>query len=396
MSNIPNNAQFLDVYFPIVDGVVRTVHNYATLMNKDCFSCVIVPDMKSDYVDDFPYRVLRAKSAKSPISEYTVSSPGYLFNHKISHVLQENDVKILHMHSPFTMGLYALNVGHILHMPVVATFHSKYYDDVYQVTKSKLLAKTTSEYIVDVYNKCDSVWTCSDGTANTLRSYGYKGDIFVINNGTDCEYPSNPEVLKQNAIERFKIDTTKPVILFVGHQIWQKNIKVNLDTAKILMERGFDFQMIFAGTGYAEKEIKKYAEEIGVLDKCVKFVGMISDREVLKGLELASDLMFFVSVYDNAPLVVREAASLKLPALLAKGSNAAEVVTDGINGFAEEVDPEKLASRIVSILSDKEKLKSIGEQSSNTIGIHWNKIVPIVGEKYNEIIEKYNFKHKKA
>lgn len=41
--------------------------------------------------------------------------------------------------------------------------------------------------------------------------------------------------------------------------------------------------MIFVGTGYNEKEIKKYAEELE-LEPYVRFLGQIEDRNLLQGM----------------------------------------------------------------------------------------------------------------
>ena len=35
------SAQFIDTFFPIVDGVVNTVDNYARIMNSTSYSCVV-------------------------------------------------------------------------------------------------------------------------------------------------------------------------------------------------------------------------------------------------------------------------------------------------------------------------------------------------------------------
>ena len=38
--------QFVDTYFPMIDGVVVTVHNYAALMNREGKTAVIFPQQK--------------------------------------------------------------------------------------------------------------------------------------------------------------------------------------------------------------------------------------------------------------------------------------------------------------------------------------------------------------
>ena len=130
-----------------------------------------------------------------------------------------------------------------------------------------------------------------------------------------------------------------------------------LDTAVLLKKSGFDFMLFIAGTGYNADEIKEYASEAGLDESNVRFTGEITDRDTLKGLYLMSDMFFFPSVYDNAPLVVREAASMRVPPLLIRGSNAAEKIEDGVNGYLCDNTPESAHARIVSAFSSREDIK---------------------------------------
>lgn len=239
----------------------------------------------------------------------------------------------------------------------------------------------------------DSVWSVNRGTAGTLRDYGYKGDIFVINNGTDMVYPDDADKLIEEARSRFGLPEDKKLILFTGHLIWQKNLKLILDTIKLLAGARRDFLMIFVGTGYNEKEIKKYAEELE-LEPYVRFLGQIEDRKLLQGMYGAATLFFFPSVYDNAPLVVREAAVMKLPSLLADDANAAEGVEDGSNGFTAPPEAEDMFAKLNALLDDLPALKLAGERASETIPIPWEKLVSEVAVQYMRICAEYKLKHK--
>ncbi|HPE96277.1 MAG TPA: glycosyltransferase, partial [Bacillota bacterium] len=238
---IPVNAQFIDTFFPNIDGVVRTVHNYALNMNKSTYSCVVAPEQDKSYKDAFPYDVYRIRSLRLPSYEYRL--PVMITANGLGQVLQSKRFQIFHAHSPFFVGHYALRESKRLGIPLVTTFHSKYYDDVYKITHSKVIAKQTVNIIVDFYSKCDSVWTVGEGTANTLRDYGYKGEIFVIDNGSDVSYPDNADELRDKVTEIYNIPSGCPVLLFVGHQIWQKNIKTVLDALRLLTDSNFNYCM---------------------------------------------------------------------------------------------------------------------------------------------------------
>ena len=77
-------------------------------------------------------------------------------------------------------------------VPLVSTFHSKYYQDFYGKTKSKVIAQGVVNYIIRFYNQCDGVWTVNHATAQVLREYGYHGKIRIMENGTNRE-PLSPE-----------------------------------------------------------------------------------------------------------------------------------------------------------------------------------------------------------
>ena len=140
--------------------------------------------------------------------------------------------------------------------------------------------------------------------------------------------------------------------------------------------------------------IRKYADEQNFKDGHVNFVGKISDREVLQGLYLSSDLLFFPSVYDNSPLVVREAASMGVPSLLTEGSNAAEAVQKDVSGFTAKENKVAMFREILRIFGTPGLLERVSDGALRHVAKTWKEIVPLVQDKYAEIIEEYRFKHK--
>ena len=248
--------------------------------------------------------------------------------------------------------------------------------------------------IVRFYRNVDSVWACSNGTADTLRSYGYGGEIFVMDNGTSFKAPDNPDELRKRAAETFGIPSDKKILLFVGQQIWHKNIKLILDTFKMLCDHSDDYLLLIVGKGYNEHAIHKYADSLHLPDGTLRFYGRISDRDLLSGIYLNTDLFFFPSVYDNSPLVVREAASLGVPSLLTEGSNAAEAVRNNETGFTAAENKVAMYREILRIFASDGLLEKVGEGARKYVAKPWEEIVPLVQEKYAEIIEKYNFEHR--
>lgn len=394
------SAQFEDSYYPVIDGVVHVVHNYASLMNQISYSCVVCPDAGPDFDDSaLPYDVFRTPSFTSDMSQYSIASP---FNTKmIPEIMEKARPDILHVHSPFTQRTCALKIARRYHIPLVATFHTRYYDDAFRVTHSPVVARALVANIVGFYRKCDSVWACSEGAARTLREYGYKGNITVMVNGTDFRMPDHPDELKTEAAAQFSITDDVHNLLFVGTQVWQKNMKLVLDTMKLLCSSDNDpkqdtkgYRLLVAGSGFNEEEIRAYSVRLGLTDDQVSFLGKITDKNLLAGLFLNADLFFFPSVYDTSALVLREASILGIPSLLAAGSNAADVIEPDINGFVAEENAEAMASRIRSVICDKELLTRVGLRAGETIPVSWSDLIPRVYDKYSEVIEQYNLNRK--
>ena len=232
---------------------------------------------------------------------------------------------------------------------------------------------------------CDEVWACSEETGETLRSYGFRKPYFVMPNGTDTAFPADPQGLKARAAERFRIPQGKRVLLFVGQQIWYKNQKLILDTLRLLCDRGDDWFLVMAGSGKDEQEIEQYAANLNLADK-VLFTGLIRDRDLLRGVYLNADLLFFPSVFDNAPLVLREAAVLGVPTLAVEGSNAAGTIRKNVNGFTAVDTPKDMSDEIRDLFGNGHpgSREERGRPSRS-----WEKLVPMVLDRYRTVIEQY-------
>ena len=376
-------VQFIDNYFPVIDGVTETVHEYARRMN----ALVVCPEMERHYLAkrSFPYPLLTSLTVRIPFSRYASAVPQV--DRRLKAEIADARPDIFHLHSPSLLGKYAVSLGRKMNVPVVATFHSKIYDAVLEFTKSRAAAKLVTGQAVKLYESCDEVWACSEETGETLRSYGFTKPYRVMPNGTDVSVPDHPEALKELAAETFRIPRGKRVLLFVGQQIWYKNQRLILDAFRLVCDHGGGWYLIMAGSGKDEQEIERYAASLNLSDH-VLFTGLIRDRDMLRGVYLNADLLFFPSVFDNAPLVLREAAVLGVPALVTEGSNAAGAVRKNFNGFTAAASPEAMSNEILRIFTQEDP-RAVGRHARETIPLSWEKLVPMVLDEYQSVIDRY-------
>jgi glycosyltransferase involved in cell wall biosynthesis len=384
-SIIKNNTigLFNDSFPPIMDGVALSVQNSAySLYKKNQPVCVITPK-SPNYVINEPYPVYRYSSIPF------ISHQPYRIGIKEVDISFQNTIdkipfSLVHAHCPFTSGQIALQIAKKRNIPFVATFHSKYRDDFERTFHNKSIAKYLTNKIVDFYNKADEVWIPQAMIEDTIREYGYKGKLYVIENGNDFAGTSEIAKLRIEAREMFQIAPNENVFLFVGQHIWEKNTKMIIEAlAKI---KDTPFKMYFIGTGYAADDMKQLVTDFEITDK-VKFVGIVLDRELLKRYYAAADLFLFPSIYDNAPLVVREASALQTPAVLVKGSTASEVITDNFNGFLIENTASSLAEKIRELTANPLLICEAGTNASKTIGRTWEHVTELMLERYNNLMQ---------
>lgn len=374
--------QFSDSFLPVMDGVGNVVYRYALNMGQKGHDVyVVAPQTDTGYRGGYPFEMVDYIGVPLPrMKSYTVGTP--LLDPHCLNRLRSIRADIVHVHSPFIAGQAGIQHARRRRLPVVGTFHSKYYDDFLQVTGVELLAEAGVKHVVNFYEKCDEVWAVSASSAETLRGYGYRGDIRVMPNGTDRREVSDAAVAR--TAERFGLDGAVPVLLYVGQINWKKNLRRILEACARLE---FPFRLVLAGQGPHRAAAQNLAEKLGIGDR-VLFTGHISDTETLDGLYRLADLFLFPSLYDTSGLVTREAAAQGTPAVAVQNSSAAEGILDGENGFLCEDDSDSLARVIEGALLDPERLRRVGRRACDTLPIPWSRLVDDVLAIYDEILER--------
>lgn len=378
-------GEFTDSFLPIADGVGRVVLGYARTLGEKGHDCyVITPMADTGCRGKYPFEIVDFAGMPLPkMPQYRAGVP--LLDQHYHARMKMIDFDIVHVHSPFTAGQEGLRIAKKQGVPLVGTFHSKYYDDFLQVTKQEVLADFGVKYVVAFYEKCDEVWAVSAASAETLKSYGFSRDVIVMPNGTDVRKPIPNE--KEKALKQYSPDGD-PILLFVGQLNWKKNILRILEAASALKKDGVKLRLVLAGQGPHRAEIEKKCGELEIDDITI-LPGHILDSAKLDGLYQAASLFVFPSVYDNAPMVIREAAAMGTASVVTRGSSTAEGIVEGENGLLAVDNSMALARVIEDALKYPKKLKEIGKNAQKTIPVSWDTLLDVVLERYQRLIGLY-------
>jgi 1,2-diacylglycerol 3-alpha-glucosyltransferase len=382
-------GQFNDSYFPIMDGVGMTAHNYAFWLNEKYGKSIVVAPKADEYQDHVPYKVYRFKSVLLPgMNPYRVGLP--MIDVKFKKKIKKVGFDLVHAHCPFISGQLASNISRKLDIPLITTFHTKYREDFKKVINNDMIIDFLVGFTLDFYNSADLVWVPNKATGLTLEEYGFKGSYEVMPNGTDMKAPEKLKLLsyRKKGLKMIDAGADEFVMLFVGQHRWEKNVRLIIDSLKQLKETGKVFRMVFVGEGYASYEMQKLVKKYNLTDNVV-FLGVITNRADLEHVYAATDLFIFPSIYDNSPLVMQEAAAFKVPSVVIKNSSSAESILDGENGFLIENESGDLTKKIVELMQDQHVIKKAGEGALKSIYHPWEAIIDDVFFRYKDIIKAH-------
>lgn len=375
---------FIDVFYPMVDGVVKVTDHQARLLSKHHRVYVFAPKAKDkDYLDKFPYEVIRVMNIHVPTTDYQLALPQ--LDTTLNKKLKPIKFDIIHIQSPFSMGELGIKVAKKQNIPVVATLHSQYEKDFYERTKSKTITKVMLSDIMMRLNKCDVTMTMNEGSKSLFMRYGLKKEPLIVPNATDMTLASEVDVLTLKEV--FSINDVFNM-LFVGRMDKIKNIDFMIDVIFQLKKKTKHFHMYFIGKGAHESMFKKRVDEMK-LDDVITFTGPIYDRNTLAAFYQTCDLLMFPSTYDTNGLVQIEAASQQTPGIFLQDTLAASSIVDQYNGYLSEENPVLFSRKIHDMMQHKEKHQEISIKAKETLYITWEEVVMKIETMYQTLIKEF-------
>ena len=378
---------FQDAFFPMIDGVIQVVDYYARELQRYADVTVVVPEVPGQPFDDakLPYRVLRCRAVRVPVLDYCLPMP--LLDPAFLRELGRMRFDIVHIHSPFTLGLLGVHYAKLRGVPVIGTMHSQFRRDFQRAVKSRVLAQLLTRILIGTFRRCDECWAVNGAMARLYHEeYGYPSWPRVMRNATDMRPVGELEEASRRAAgdaavganaatdahaaeearhlaeQMFGLAPDEFVMLFVGRLNDLKNVfliarslgivKKRMEEERAKAERakeecakeecaktsagighgkdapisGMKFRMLFIGTGQDEAKLRAQIRKSGV-EKETVFAGRVADRGLLAAAYARADLFLFPSLYDASSLVQIEAASQGTPALYVQGAVTADTVT---------------------------------------------------------------------
>jgi UDP-glucose:(heptosyl)LPS alpha-1,3-glucosyltransferase len=220
----------------------------------------------------------------------------------------------------------------------------------------------------------DKVVAMSDLAAEQIRArYGLsKDEVVTVYNGIDIDRfrPDLRERYAKDYRERIRIAPDTFLVACVGNDYRRKGVPALIEAARILAERGLPngrgFRVAVFGKEKhkVEAELTETCRKYGVYDH-VKFMG---PSDLVERWMASSDLFVLPSRFDAFGNVVLEAMASGLPALVSSKAGAAEVITEGQDGFVlkDPDDAQAIAECILRLAGDEPLRQKIGAAARGT------------------------------
>jgi glycosyltransferase involved in cell wall biosynthesis len=198
------------------------------------------------------------------------------------------------------------------------------------------------------YRAADRVIGLLDADADVYRTLGVPDEQLAV-----CGVCSPGVAVGHGDRLRAKLGITGPLVLFLGVRREYKGLDALLEAAPLVGAARSGVTFAFVGPG---PSLRNGTDPARILD-----VGAVSDEERSAWLD-AADLLCLPSAGEIFPVSILEAWSVGTPVLVSDVPTLKELVAKSHGGAAVSRTPSALADAIVSLLSDSERLRAMGEQ----------------------------------
>ncbi|MBQ6198552.1 MAG: glycosyltransferase [Bacteroidales bacterium] len=374
---------FIDTWYPMVDGVIKVVDNYARRLVNYCDVVVFCPETRGYKKEDdekLPYKVLRCHSL--PLLNYDYDIPTPALDPLFEAQLIKSGIDMVHIHSPFAVGLAGVLYAKLHRLPVVATLHSQYKQDFEKPLKIKPALDVAMRAIMRVFNACDECWAVNSGIKELYQTdYGLTAPCKVRLNATDHKPVEDPAEAARIVNETYGVPADATVFLFVGRIDFIKNIDFTVRSLARAKELGLrNFRMLFAGKGHDEDRLAALVQELGLTEEVI--MCGLTQKDMLQNLYSRAKLFLFPSLYDANSLVQIEAACQGTPTVFLEGARTAATVTPGVNAYVSAPGEENFARLLLDIMARPDEYARISAAARKDLYLNWDDVVREVYADY--------------
>ncbi|CAG9622440.1 glycosyltransferase family 4 protein [Sutcliffiella rhizosphaerae] len=336
-------AIFTDTFAPDVNGVARTLQRFTKHLEKNNMEYkVFAPETPGK--DLFSSQIHRFMSL--PFFLYPDCRLAFPNMISVKAQLLAFKPDIIHIATPFNIGLCGLHFAKKLGIPVVGSYHTDF-DKYLEYYDLQFLSKILWRYMHWFHRSMRKIFVPSTATQEHLRKHGFT-NTSIWPRGVDCavfQPDFSPKKLKQ----KYHIKE-KYLLTYVGRLAPEKDVallpRIQASLPEFIKN---NVHWLLVGDGPFKQELSN------LTTKNMTFTGFLSGNGLAE-VYAASDLFVFPSATETFGNVVLESLASGTPVIAANAGGVKTIVQQGITGYlCPEKNPHAFASSVTSLLLDKEK-----------------------------------------
>lgn len=367
-----------DVYKPVINGVSHSIDTISAELRKRGHAVTIMSPQYPKYASEKDNVCLRSfRFPFEPQQRVTMPLP-----RKIISKLKNEEWDIIHLHTPFFIGLIGLRLGKYKKAIKVFTYHTIFEEYTHYLPLPKIISKWIALKLSRFFCKaCDIVIAPSKDTQTLLVRYGIKKPIVVLPTpigGFNMDLANSPYLKILNR------DSNLKICLYVGRLAKEKNLEFLIKSFKLINTCDENTCLVLIGDGPYRKTLENLVKTLA-LTKKVFFIGLIS-RQNLSAWYTHADLFLFSSRTETQGLSLSEALYFGLPAVIVNGPGTRELVKNNINGYITTCNEHEFSRKTLDLLHDDTLRKEFSVAAKQSVAnLHTMNVI-------NTLLEIYTFK----
>jgi glycosyltransferase involved in cell wall biosynthesis len=309
-------AVVTESFLPRTDGVVRTVLELLRyIRSHDHQALVFAAGPGPARCEDF--EVVRVRGPRFPLYPALTVAP---FSTHMAGMLRAWRPDVVHLASPFVLGVQGIHLGHALNVPVAAHYQTDIAAYAHHF-KLGALAGIARRHLVQLHNACDITYAPTPSVRATLVAQGMR-NVHVLGRGVDARlfHPDR----RSPALRRVLLgEGEQTVLLYVGRLSTEKN----LESLAPMLASLTGARLVFVGDGPHRAALERVFHGLPAT-----FAGLQHGEE-LATYYASADVFVFPSLTETFGQVVQEAMASGLPVLAYRAGGVQDLFSHGSEGY---------------------------------------------------------------
>ncbi len=355
-----NIAIFSDCYRPRINGVVTSIESELVGLLKLGHNVNLITPSYPNQANESERGVIRLPShamKRWPDDRSSIPWPPSLI-----WKLYRTEWDVIHLHTPFNLGLLGLLFARRRNTPVVFTHHTQWEEYSHYIpyiwgSWARGLARLICDFF---FNRASLIVCPSAEIQQSLKSRRPELPTTVLPTGIDAELFQEGDSAR--VFQELGLPQGTPLLVYVGRLGPEKSVDFLLRCHKQLLESHPDSHLLIIGGGPGTQALEELNQSMNLTGRC-HFLGW-KPRQSLRHYFAAARAFVFASQTETQGLVLLEAAAAELPVVAVRASGVNEAVVDGHTGLLSDPgDQNSFVLHIQKLLGDSQLKQQIGRQA---------------------------------